>query len=269
MSIMKKTVALGAGSLLVVGGVAGAALATPDAADAQGVESWQANRQADAETGVVQRSVVEGSFAWTQTETASNEYLKRNVVSASRYLCDAEGAADAEASAVEDWVIEVKGAVRSGFSATFAELAQTEEAQSIVMGCACAGNPADGLAAANAEVTGFSVARLIALAEPTERANTVVFTSSDGYEAALPLRYLMQHACPLVFDVNGSPLASSVGGANQLWLGSTAASYFVRDVTSISLEERETPPASPHSDEAREAYGNLPNIGVLFGGEVR
>ena len=62
---------------------------------------------------------------------------------------------------------------------------------------------------------------------------------------------------------------TGMGGVNQLWLGSTAASYFARDIVSITLEERETPPPSPHSDEARAAYQNLPNVGVLLGWEVR
>lgn len=59
-----------------------------------------------------------------------------------------------------------------------------------------------------------------------------------------------------------------VGGTNQLWLGATSANYFARDIVSIALEERETPPSSPSSDEARAAYQNLPNVGVLLGGEI-
>ena len=106
------------------------------------------------------------------------------------------------------------------------------------------------------------------MAQPDENANTIVFTSADGYEVALPLSYVQMRYCPVVFDVNGAPLAESVGGTNQLWLGSTSANYFARDVVAITLEERETPPPSPTSDEAREAYANLPNVGVLLGGDV-
>lgn len=63
-------------------------------------------------------------------------------------------------------------------------------------------------------------------------------------------------------------LIESVGGTNQLWLGSTPGNYFARDVVSIRLETRAEAPADPTSDEARATYENLPNIGVKFGGEV-
>ena len=62
-----------------------------------------------------------------------------------------------------------------------------------------------------------------------------------------------------------------MGGANQLWLGSTPASYFIRNVSSITLEARDAAdvPVSPSSDEARAEYAaNLPNVGVLLGGQV-
>lgn len=136
------------------------------------------------------------------------------------------------------------------------------------MGCTCAGNPADGTSVADALVKGIPATTLLAMAAPQEGANTVVFVSSDGYEIALPLSYLFSHYCPLVFAVNGSELASSVGGTNQLWLGSTPASYFARDVVEVRVETRDEAPASPTSDEAREQLGTLPNVGVLYGGEV-
>jgi len=60
-----------------------------------------------------------------------------------------------------------------------------------------------------------------------------------------------------------------MGGSNQLWLGSTSANYFARDIVAITLEERQTPPPSPSSDEARAAYANLPNVGVSFGGDIQ
>ena len=69
-------------------------------------------------------------------------------------------------------------------------------------------------------------------------------------------------------DVNGSPIAQSAGGTNQLWLGSTSARYFARDITGITLEKRQTPPPAPGSDEADDEYANLPNVGVYFGGEI-
>ena len=144
-----------------------------------------------------------------------------------------------------------------------------EATETLVLGCSCAGNPADGAASVNAEVTGIALGTLLAAAEPSADANTIVFTSADGYEVALPLYYVEQRYCPIVFDVNGSPLIESVGGANQLWLGSTSARYFARDIVKIELEERETPPPAPGAGDVGDAYANLPNVGVYFGGEVR
>ena len=155
------------------------------------------------------------------------------------------------------------------YEMTVAELQEDPAVQSVLMGCSCAGNPADGRASVNAEVTGVAVTVLVNKASAQSEANTIVFTSSDGYEVALPLQYVTQRYCPIVFDVNGSPIAESVGGTNQLWLGSTSAKYFARNIVSIRLETRDVLPDAPGSEDTGEDNANLPNVGVYFGGEVR
>lgn len=277
MSKYSKTLVAAAGaSALLAASAAGAALAagqTDGAAAQQGAQDVQATQ---ADTQVASNRValdkVEGTFSFTQAEAASNDYLARNFKEGSQYLCGAKGTTDeaGEASA-QDWVLTVDGDVQSGYSEAVSELASSPAVQAILMGCSCLGNPADGTSAANALVNGISALILVEMANPSADANTVVFTSSDGYQVALPLSYLQSHYCPIVFDVNGSPIADSMGGANQLWLGSTPASYFVRNVSSITVETRDEAdvPASPTSDEARAEYAaNLPNVGVLLGGEV-
>ena len=277
MSKYSKTLVAAAGaSALLAASAAGAALAvgqTDGAAAQQGAQDVQATQ---ADTQVASNRVVldkvEGTFSFTQAEAASNDYLARNFKEGSQYLCGAKGTTDeaGEASA-QDWVLTVDGDVQSGYSEAVSELASSPAVQAILMGCSCLGNPADGTSAANALVNGISALILVEMANPSADANTVVFTSSDGYQVALPLSYLQSHYCPIVFDVNGSPIADSMGGANQLWLGSTPASYFVRNVSSITVETRDEAdvPASPTSGEARAEYAaNLPNVGVLLGGEV-
>ena len=272
MSTLKKTLVVGTSSVLALAGVGGGiAVAAPGLGaqqDAPEATAQQASG-AYAKTDIVTLDVVEGQFAFTQGEVSSNEDIMKNL-GASKYLCGARPAGEASAVDVapEDWQIAIGGAVGNPCIATYGELVKTDEVQSLLLGCACAGNPADGKASANAEVTGVSVLTMIGMAQPDAKANTIVFTSADGYEVALPLSYVQRRYCPVVFDVNGAPLAESVGGTNQLWLGSTSANYFARDVVAITLEERETPPPSPNSDEAREAYANLPNVGVLLGGDV-
>lgn len=270
----KMAVAAGAGVALIAAGAAGSlALAAAQTVDAQADSAACAQEVSTTQVktaNCVTVDKVEGSFAFTQTEVAGNEYLAQNFAEGSKYLCGARGATSEQAQA-QDWVLTVEGAVKNGYAATIDELAESPAVQNVIMGCSCLGNPADGRAAANALVNGVSALVLVQMANPSADANTVVFTSDDGYQVALPLTYLESHYCPIVFDVNGSPIADSMGGANQLWLGSTPASYFIRNVSSITLEARDTAdvPASPSSDEARAEYAaNLPNVGVLLGGQV-
>ena len=207
-------------------------------------------------------------FGFTQTEVSSNEWIAHHIGDASRYLCGSSVVQTGEATDAASWTLKVAGDVANPCVTTIGELAATGEVQSSLLGCACAANPTDGLAIANAMVEGISVNDILRIAEPAPEANTIVFVSADGYEVALPLAYLWGRACPLVFNVNGSALVESVGGTNQLWLGSTSARYFARDITAITLEQRQTPPPAPGSDEADDEYANLPNVGVYFGGEI-
>lgn len=270
MSVTPKAVAAGTASALVLtAGIAGAAVMA-DASQAVAAPAAQVSAHEQVTTDRVASPEVVGVFSFAQDEVSANDEIARNLAEGSRYLCGARASETNGVEMAENWVLTVGGAVSNGFSATVQEIAQTDAVQSVIMGCSCLGNPADGRATANALVTGISAMVLVEMAQPSEAANTVVFTSSDGYEVALPLSYLRSHYCPIVFDVNGSRLEQSVGGTNQLWLGSTPASYFVRDVTSVRIEERDVVPASPTSDEARAEYAaNLPNVGVLLGGEVQ
>lgn len=265
MSKASKVIAVGMGSALAIAG-AGQAIALADLApvDAMGQVPGEAVAadQAVAADRVVAPKVV-GSFDFTQVEVSSNEWIAHHIGEASRYLCGSAVVQTGKVADAVSWTLEVTGDVANPYVTTIGELAATGEVQSSLLGCACAANPI-----ANAMVEGISINDILRIAEPAPEANTIVFVSADGYEVALPLAYLWGRACPLVFNVNGSALVESVGGTNQLWLGSTPASYFARDVVSIRVETRDVVPADPRSDEARAAYGTLPNIGVKFGGEI-
>ncbi len=279
MKNTSKLMAAGMGSALMIAGTAaGIALAQgsgpadattpvqPDAA-ATGSET----NVAAAATDLVQEDEVAGTFAYTQEEVSSNDWLVKHIGKSAKYLCGSQAVAtgdEADAADPADWVLEVTGEVANPYQATIGELAESGTVQSVLMGCSCAGNPADGLSVANALVEGIPTILLLEMAQPDEGVNTIVFTSADGYELALPYDYVTGRYCPLVFNVNGSALIESVGGTNQLWLGSTPGNYFARNVVSIRLETRAEAPADPTSDEARATYENLPNIGVKFGGEV-
>lgn len=263
-------IAAGMGSALAMAGAV-QAVAVADEAQGNAVQPVAIEASVDAREIAGDRVVVPevvGTFGFTQTEVSSNEWIARHIGEASRYLCGSAVVQVEDGVDAADWVLEVTGDVAHPYATTIADLAATNEVQASLLGCACAANPTDGLAIANAMVEGISVNDILRIARPADGANTVVFVSADGYEVALPLAYLSGRACPLVFNINGSALVESVGGTNQLWLGSTPASYFARDVVSIRIETRDAVPADPRSDEARSAYEALPNIGVKFGGEI-
>ena len=271
MEGMKKTIATGASSILLLAGMGAGvqAMATEmDGISAGGgaVEAIASGVSADT---VVREATVFGVFTFSQDVITPNEVIKSGIGSASKYLCGA-GAASSGSASVGEWPILVSGTVSNEISMTYEDAAGSFGARKMTMSCTCMGNPVDGRATATADVRGLSVNELLSAANPTDGANTVVVTSADGYQMELPLWYVMQHNCLLVFDVNGAPLIDSVGGTNQLWLGSTPASYFVRDVVSITVEVRDAAPLSPTCEEMRAEYAaNLPNIGVIFGGTIR
>lgn len=267
MSENTKRVAGIAGSALMLASMGtGAVVAFADEAPA--VDAGQAAEVVVAEgSQTVRAETVQGSFSFTQGEVSSTESVIR-AFKAAQHMCNANLNPELGAEEVGEWTIAVKGAVKHPYLATTDEILEREATENYVLGCSCAGNPADGAASVNAEVTGASVVSLLDAAAPLPEANTIVFTSADGYEVALPLTYVEQRYAPIVFAVNGAPLIDSVGGANQLWMGSSSARYFARNIVSITLEERETPPPAPGSPESGDSYANLPNVGIAYGGDI-
>lgn len=261
-----KKIAGTAGSALLLASMGAGALVALPAQDAvaEPAAGEAAQVQSDA-SELMRQAVVEGAFSFTQAAITPTEIIRATFASAPIYLCGSDTAA-ADATAVEpgQWSIAVGGDVANGFTATLDEMAEEGSAQ-LTMGCTCAGNPADGRASVNADVLGVRMAYIEYLAQPAEDVNTVVFTSEDGMQIALPLRYVQNHFSLIAYDVNGEPIANSVGGSNQLWLGSTAASYFARNVVAIDYEARQTPPPMPGTPEAGDTYANLPNVSVSEG----
>jgi len=214
---------------------------------------------------------IQGTFTWNQSASMDNPMLARTLYQSSRYLCGAQGnqldgaaltsattAESAPTSSIE--TIEVKGDVGNAFTATISDY----EKKAPVMrtfACTCKGNPADGRASANVEVKGFKLSALLRDADPADDVNTITFTSSDGYSVSLPLSYVMQRYSIIVTSANGEDMSDALGCSNQLWLGSTSARSFVKDVVSIELTCEANPPAAPGMSED----ANQPNVGVVSG----
>lgn len=250
--------------------------AAPDGAAGAAVRAESAATAAtgDPASRVVRLETVQGRLSYGQGAIDGVDEIARVFKKAPAYLCgassgqlaargeaDDEIAAD-EAAAVND--LTVTGDVRHAFTAPLDELASDDD-HPIVLGCSCGGNPADGRASVSAEVTGVTIRSLLEQAQVNEGANTIVFTSRDGYETALPLSYVTQRYSLIVYAVNGEAVDNAMGGSNQLWLGSTSARYFVRDVAAIELRTQQTPPPAPGSAAAHDQAKNVPNASVLEG----
>lgn len=265
----KKIAGLVAGGALVVSAAPAAQLAVADEASGLAGQGGATAACASSEaSAVVANQVqqvikhVQGTFNWNQDVATDNETLAKSLYRSSDYLCGAQGAeaaaAGEAAGAIES--IAVKGDVGNAFVANVEEFTKKAPAKK-VMGCTCSGNPADGRASANAEVSGFRLAALVDEAAPVEGANAITFTCRDGYQVKLPLDYVMQRYSLIVTMMNGDEASDAVGCANQLWLGSTAARSFARDVVEISItKEAEAPDAPGANPDA-----NTPNVGVTEG----
>lgn len=263
----KKFVAVtGSVLMLTTVGVGSAVAVEGDGGPSAGIAAAEENAQ-DA-PGKASADVVEGVFSYTQGDVSPTSVLKEKFATAAKYLCGS-GLVDSasESVAPEDWTIAVNGDVENAYSATLEEMSEKGTAK-ITMMCSCAGNPAGGTAVADADALGVSISSIMQEAQVFDTANTAVFKSADGYEIALPLSYITQKFSIIAYDINGEPVANSMGGSNQLWLGATAASYFARDVTEITFETRETPPPRPGSAEAGDTYANVPNVCVTQGEEI-
>lgn len=245
---------------------AASAVAGDQAQDA--VESVSEEASASA---YVEVENVQGDFAYSQDVVTPTDEIARAMYGADAVLCSGgEAQSVAAEDVVEDasqWEITVTGdGVSSSFTATLGDLAEAGT-QTKILGCTCVGNPADGRATVNAQCTGVSVFSILELAGLSDDANVITFTSSDGYEVSLPLSYVLQHASMIVYQINDEPISESMGGTNQLWLGSTAARYFSRDTVQITVscvDDEDVPPA-PGTKEAGDMYENRPNVGVLSG----
>ncbi len=298
---MAGAVALVAGAGLLLGG------GTPALADEGGAPTAHVRGAAvqtasagATDAGVRTSAQVLGTFAFTQDRVSPVDEIARALGGADEVLCsgsaqkvtvpttvaaatgsgtEAEGAAtdgvvsEGEADEVgqaADWEVSIGGdGLDAQLDATIGELAKTSSATSL-MGCTCLGNPADGRATVNADVTGIDLRETLYALGIADGANTITFTCADGYRVSLPLTYVLQRRSLIVYAIDGQPLSASVGGTNQLWLGSTAARYFASDVVSIDVECRDEAdvPAAPGTAEAGDAYANRPNVGVLSGAQA-
>lgn len=261
----KKALALGMAAIAGTSLMAAPALAaTPDAdvpgsADKPLVVKDGIAAQCDAMVKVAKEKV-QGTFSFAQDEVSTNEEIAK-AAGAAKYLCNSAYGPEQSTADPLEWTVAINGQVGHQMTATVEELSEKGTAH-VRMGCVCAANGSGGFAVMQADIDGITLRSIMSEAEVADEVNTIVFTSSDGYQIALPRTYVEYRYSMLVYKVNGEPLANNVGGYNQLWLGSTPGMYFARDVVEITFEARQTPPPNPFTPEGDEYYGNFPGIGI-------
>lgn len=256
----------------IVGAAAGVTLLAPGAVafgdtveaaapDASGA-TWSHVEGASStvESPVVNVPNVSGGFSYQQSVVTPNWKIAEVFQKAANALCNAT--TELTVTAAADWSLTVSGDVENAYTATLGELAADDE-QTTLMGCSCAANTPGGAAVINAEVTGVPLATIVERAQPLPGVNTVTLTSEDGYSMSVPFDYVMARTSILSYMINDEGLSASVGGTNQLWIDSTAAKYFTRNIVSIELTAEDEAPAVPGSEDAPEnQYANRPNVGI-------
>ncbi|MDO4443756.1 MAG: molybdopterin-dependent oxidoreductase [Slackia sp.] len=256
-----KVISAATGITLLAPAIAVASTSPADTSTNNESDSWTWTH-VDASHPSGERTVanVQGDFGYTQDAITSNDRIAAVFNRGAAALCDA--ATELTIASPSDWAISVTGDVANAYSATLAEL-ESDELTSTVMGCSCASNGVGGLAAINAEVTGVPLASVIEKAEPNEGVNVVTLVSEDGRQIKLPLAYVLQRKAVVASQINNESLSESVGGTNQLWIDSTAAKYFARNIVEIRLETMEDLPSDPGSEMPEEGeYVNRPNVGI-------
>lgn len=271
MNSSQTALKLATGATLVVAGVlsplsAIASEPVTPAAPAQGAKT-EAIESEIASTSVQSESIVNGVFLFSQNVLTPTDTISRTLYQASRVLCGGGiDSATVTAENVGDWTISVSGDVATSFTATVSDLT-AQGAVRTTLGCSCAGNPVDGLASANAKVTGVTVKSILEQCGVAEGANTISFIADDGFAVRLPLSYVEQRYSMIVYEINGEAICDIAGSANQLWLGATSARYFAQNVSQIviSTENEADIPPTPGTPEAGDSYANLPNIAIEEG----
>ena len=268
---------LAAGTLALVAGGAAAVAPQGITADTARVAStisiaWAAEPGVAAQgTGTalavgqmeqVTLDTVEGEFSFDQDTITPNDQVARVMGTTSDVICRGNETAYEGADSIDGLLIAVGGDVDNPHTVDLAEIGRAQGLTQQTMGCSCAGNLANGNAVVNVLVSGVTVADLWAMSAPQSGINTVTFTCADGTVGSLPLTYLVQHRAVVATMLNGEDLSESLGYSNQLWIASSSANYYYRDIVAIDFTAEDEAPLSPTFDPHGDAFVNEPSINM-------
>lgn len=157
----KKIVGVVTSSLLVagVGAAAAVPVLTPQAADDAVAIEAASGQTVDT---LAKEAAVQGVFSYDQNAVSATSDLQSIFTKAAATLCATSASLNGER--IGDIVIDVSREGGSTFAVNASEAGDDENAVSKILGCVCASNLPGGGAAANAEVSGISLADLYAQA---------------------------------------------------------------------------------------------------------
>ena len=84
---------------------------------------------------------------------------------------------------------------------------------------------------------GIALPELLALVEPTEDANTIIFHAADGYTTSLPLDFVLEHNLIIADHINGITLPPANGFPFQLVAQDKWGYKWIRWLTRIELSD--------------------------------
>lgn len=193
---------------------------------------------------------VNGVFSYTQDVMSPASDIFNLFGTAATGVCAKPNFAFATAQSDEEYFINIGGSIKKDQTISLAQL-KREGGTNRTMVCSCA----TSASVAQASITGARVADLLKLAEVEEEANTISFISADGYKSSLPLKYVLEKDALLVYDVCGEGNPTGV----QVWMPSTVARYFTRQVAEIELSCEENVPAVSTADADYRAKVSILN----------
>lgn len=225
--------------------ISGAASATMLASQAIAMADTEVVETEAAAVAFDEIANVQGKFSFDQDTMTPADEIFSIFGTAATGVCAKPAFAMDETPADEAYFVNVSGSLKKEYTMSLAQL-KAKGGTSKTMVCSCG----MGGAMAQASVTGAPVSEMLQLAGLTEGANAISFKSADGYKATLPLEYALEKEAMLVWQVAGAENPAGL----QVWMPSTVAKYFTRQVAEIEVF---------HSDEEIAVDGTEAKVSIL------
>lgn len=118
--------------------------------------------------------------------------------------------ADTPVVDIDEWSLTIDGLVDQPMTLRFDDLRNLPKVEE-VRTLACIGNPVGGRLIGNVTWGGIDLGPLLTQAKIRSSAIRAKFTSADGYQTAVDLKWITQPGVRLVYEINGEPLQPEHG----------------------------------------------------------